>query len=63
MGSFQALVDEAFGRAEARAEEIGSYLANTSQMTAGQVERQFSEIRASIGSERERTSQLLQRGL
>ena len=44
---------ESFGK------EIGTFLANTSQTTASQAERQFGDIRNSISSERDRTVELL----
>jgi hypothetical protein len=59
MSSFSALVDESFQRVESRAREIGTFLADTSQATAGTVERQFGDIRTSLGAERERTAALL----
>jgi Apolipoprotein A1/A4/E domain len=59
MSSFSAIVDESFRRVENRAQEIGSFLADTSQATAGMVERQFGDIRSSLGTERERTAALL----
>jgi hypothetical protein len=60
MSSFSAVVDESFHRVESRAQEIGAFLAETSQSTAGMVERQFGDIRSSLGTERERTAALLQ---
>ena len=57
--SFTNLIEEAFHRAETRAHEIGTFLANTSQTTASQAERQFGDIRNSISSERDRTVDLL----
>jgi hypothetical protein len=59
MTSFSGLVDDSFRRVETRAHEIGTYLAETSQNTSGMVERQFGEIRSSLGTERERTAALL----
>ena len=59
MSSFSSIVDESFHRVESRAREIGSFLAETSQATAGVVEQQFGEIRSSLGTERERTAALL----
>ncbi len=57
--TFTHVVEEAFQRAEIRAHEIGTFLANTSQTTADQAERQFGDIRNSISSERDRTVELL----
>ncbi|MEI9914639.1 MAG: hypothetical protein WDN29_01130 [Methylovirgula sp.] len=57
--SFTNLIEEAFRRAETRAHEIGTFLANTSQTTASQAERQFGDIRNSISSERDRTVDLM----
>ncbi len=59
MASFSAVVDDSFRRVESRAQEIGTFLGETSQTTAGMVERQFGDIRSSLGTERERTAALL----
>jgi hypothetical protein len=59
MSSFSTLVDDSFRRVQSRAQEIGVFLAETSQTTAGMVELQFGEIRSSLGTERERTAALL----
>ncbi len=59
MSSFSAVVDDSFRRVESRAQELGTFLAETSQSTAGMVERQFGDIRSSLGTERERTAALL----
>ena len=59
MSTFASVVDDSFQRVESRAREIGSFLAETSQTTAGIVEQQFGDIRTSLGTERERTTALL----
>jgi len=56
MRSFTGLVDETFRNAETRAREIGAFLVESSQATAGIVDQQFSEIRNVTGRERERTA-------
>ncbi|MGO9684627.1 MAG: apolipoprotein acyltransferase, partial [Beijerinckiaceae bacterium] len=59
MKSFAGLVDESFRQAESRAREIGSFLAEASEATAGMVDRQFSDIRNAMGNEREHTGSVL----
>jgi hypothetical protein len=59
MKSFSGLVDESFHQAESRAREIGSFLAEASEATAGMVDRQFSDIRNAVGEEREHTGSVL----
>lgn len=59
MDTFSASIDEAFGRVEGRARDIGAFLAEASQATTGLVERQFGEIRSAMGNERAHTASLL----
>jgi hypothetical protein len=59
MEAFTALVDESFKQAEIRARDIGSFLTEASQATAGMIEQQFGEIRTNTGKERERTASAL----
>jgi hypothetical protein len=59
MGSFAGLVEEAFKRVELRAREIGAFLTDASQATAGLIEQQFGEIRTNTSKERERTATAL----
>ena len=59
MESFGALVDESFKQAETRARDIGSFLTEATQATAGLIEQQFGEIRSNTGKERERTASAL----
>ncbi|MGP0058617.1 MAG: hypothetical protein ACLPID_04945 [Beijerinckiaceae bacterium] len=59
MKTFSGLVDESFRQAESRAREIGSFLTEASEATAGMVDRQFSDIRNAVGQEREHTGSVL----
>jgi hypothetical protein len=59
MESFGALIDESFKHAASRARDIGSFLSDASQATAGLIEQQFGEIRTNTGKERERTASAL----
>jgi hypothetical protein len=59
MHSFSDSIDEAFERVEARARDIGAFLAEASQATTGLVERQFGEIRTAMGNERAHTATVL----
>jgi hypothetical protein len=59
MESFGALIDESFKQAAIRARDIGTFLSDASQATAGLIEQQFGEIRTNTGKERERTASAL----
>ena len=57
--AFSGLIHDAFRDAEARAREIGTFLAESAQQTTHDVENRFAEIRAVTGKERERTAAAL----
>ena len=57
--AFSGLIHDAFRDAEARAREIGTFLAESAQQTTHDVENRFAEIRAATGKERERTAAAL----
>ncbi len=59
MVSFTSLVAEFFDKAEARARDIVSVLAETSESAGGAIDQQFAEIRANIAQERERVTAAL----
>jgi hypothetical protein len=56
MQAFLERVEELFNQADSRAQSISTVLAETSQASAGMIERQFSQILASAGEERERSA-------
>ena len=52
MQSFAGLLNDSFKQAEARARDIGTYLAETTQSTAGAITTQFETIRSTTGKDR-----------
>ena len=56
MRSFTGLLGDSFQQAEARAREIGTFLADTSQATSSTIAAQFEGIRSATNNERERTA-------
>ncbi|MBV9634176.1 MAG: apolipoprotein acyltransferase, partial [Methylobacteriaceae bacterium] len=59
MRAFTKMVEASFENAESRARDIGTFLSNASQATAGEISDQFEIIRATTGRERERTAEAL----
>ena len=59
MQSFAGLVDDGFKQAEARAREVGTFLSDATQATAGAISQQYELVRTTTGKERERTAAAL----
>ena len=59
MASFTAAIDSALHNAEARAREVGAFVADASQSAGDAVDRQFADIRAKVTEERDRTTQAM----
>src|SRR5947199_7875824 len=57
--AFSGLIQDAFRDAEARARDIGTFLAESAQQATQDVEGRFSEIRTATSKERERTAAAL----